>query len=388
MNATTKPFDTDVLVLGGGLMGTTAAFFLRKHHGRSVTLLERELVGRQASGTNFGNVRRQGRELIQMPLANRARAVWGRIHELLGEDAEFVPYGHLRVCYTHEQAARIEAHANEAKHHGLDLEIFTAEQLRKRWGIFAPGVVAGSLSPDDGHANPRLAGPAFARAARRAGANIVEHAEVMTVERDGTGFVAHTADGGRFRAQQLLVACGAWSNRIASQFGETVPMEARGPQMGVTEPLPYAIGPSIGLSSPIETEGLYFRQIARGNIVFGGGLKGPAEADAIRAYVKPDNVLRQMRELRRFVPAFGQVQLIRVWSGIEGYTADWQPVMGPSARVPGLHYAFGFNGEGFAISPGVGETMAEVIATGRTEIPIAPFSVGRFASQQAEQQAA
>lgn len=387
MNATTKPFDTDVLVLGGGLMGTTAAFFLRKHHGRSVTLLERELVGRQASGTNFGNVRRQGRELIQMPLANRARAVWGRIHELLGEDAEFVPYGHLRVCYTHKQAARIEAHANEAKHHGLDLEIFTAEQLKKRWGIFAPGVVAGSLSPDDGHANPRLAGPAFARAARRAGANIVEHAEVMTVERDGTGFVAHTADGGRFRAQQLLVACGAWSNRIASQFGEAVPMEARGPQMGVTEPLPYAIGPSIGLSSPIETEGLYFRQIARGNIVFGGGLKGPAEADAIRAYVKPDNVLRQMRELRRFVPAFGQVQLIRVWSGIEGYTADWQPVMGPSARVPGLHYAFGFNGEGFAISPGVGETMAEVIATGRTEIPIAPFSVGRFASQQAEQQA-
>ena len=388
MNATTKPFDTDVLVLGGGLMGTTAAFFLRKHHGRSVTLLERELVGRQASGTNFGNVRRQGRELIQMPLANRARAVWGRIHELLGEDAEFVPYGHLRVCYTHEQAARIEAHANEAKHHGLDLEIFTAEQLKKRWGIFAPGVVAGSLSPDDGHANPRLAGPAFARAARRAGANVVEHAEVMTVERDGTGFVAHTADGGRFRAQQLLVACGAWSNRIASQFGETVPMEARGPQMGVTEPLPYAIGPSIGLSSPIETEGLYFRQIARGNIVFGGGLKGPAEADAIRAYVKPDNVLRQMRELRRFVPAFGQVQLIRVWSGIEGYTADWQPVMGPSARVPGLHYAFGFNGEGFAISPGVSETMAELIATDRTEIPIAPFSVGRFASQQAEQQAA
>ena len=384
MSTTSNTIDTDVLVLGGGLMGSTAAFFLRKQHGLSVTLLERELVGRQASGTNFGNVRRQGRELIQMPLANRARAVWGRINELLGEDAEFVPYGHLRVCYTQEQAARIEAHANEAKHHGLDLEILSAEQLEKRWGIFAPGVVAGSLSPDDGHANPRLAGPAFARAARRAGANIVEHAEVMTVERDGTGFVAHTADGKRYRAQQLLVACGAWSNRIASQFGETVPMEARGPQMGVTEPLPYAIGPSIGLSSPIETEGVYFRQIARGNIVFGGGLKGTAEADTIRSYVKPDNVLRQMRELRRFVPAFGQVQLIRVWSGIEGYTADWQPVMGASARVPGLHYSFGFNGEGFAISPGVGETMAELIATGQTSTPIAPFSIGRFAKAEAE----
>lgn len=379
--------DTDVLILGGGLMGTTAAFFLRQH-GRSVTLLERELVGRQASGTNFGNVRRQGRELAQMPLANRARAVWGRARELLGEDLEFVPYGHLRVCYTEKQAAVIEQHAHDVKPLGLSLEIFNAAQLRQRWGIFAPGVVAGSLSPDDGHANPRLAGPAFARAAARAGATIVEHAEVLQVARDGSGFVAHTADGRCFRAAQLLVTCGAWSNHIAAQFGEAVPMDARGPQMGVTEPLPYAIGPSIGLSSPVEFEGLYFRQIARGNIVFGGGLKGPAHAEHIRAYVKPDNILRQLRELRRFVPAFAQVQLIRVWSGIEGYTADWQPVMGPSARVPGLHYAFGFNGEGFAISPGVGEVMAELIATGATSTPIAAFSIGRFTAAQPWRQAA
>jgi sarcosine oxidase subunit beta len=372
-----------VLVLGGGLMGTSAAFFLRHRHRRSVTLLERELVGRQASGTNFGNVRRQGRALDQLPLANRAREVWGRMNELLGEDLEFVPYGHLRVCYTEAQAALLEKHAHEVKPLGLDLELLTADQLRRRWGIFAPGVVAGSLSPDDGHANPRLAGPAFARAAQRAGAKVIEHAEVMHVERERAGFVAHTADGARHRGDQLLVCCGAWSNRIASLFGETVPLEARGPQMGVTEPLPYAVAPSIGVSTPIEHESLYFRQIRRGNIVFGGGLKGPAHADVIRAYVKPDNTLRQLRELRRFVPAFERVQLIRVWSGIEGYTSDWQPVMGPSATTPGVHYAFGFNGEGFAIGPGVGEVMAELIATGATTTPIAPFSVARFAQTSA-----
>lgn len=376
--------DSDVLILGGGLMGSTTAFFLRQQHGLSVTLLERELVGRQASGTNFGNVRRQGRELFQMPLANRARAVWGRVKELLGEDLEFVPYGHLRVCYTERQAAIIEQHAHDVRPLGLNLEILNARQLQQRWGIFSPGVVAGSYSPEDGHANPRLAGPAFARAARRAGARIVEHAEVVQVERDGQGFVAHTADGRRFRAAQLLVACGAWSKRLAEQFGEHAPLDPRGPQMGVTEPLPYAIGPSIGLSSPIEHEGLYFRQITRGNIVFGGGLKGPADAERVRAASRPDNILRQMRELRRFVPAFENVQLIRVWSGIEGYTPDWQPVMGPSARVNGLHYAFGFNGEGFAISPGVGETMAELIATGQTSIDLSRFAIGRFAGAVAK----
>src|SRR4029450_876568 len=151
----TRTHDADVLVLGGGLMGTTTAFFLRQQ-GLSVVLLERELVGRQDSGTNFGNVRRQGRALHQMPLANRARAVWGRVKELLGEDLEFAPYGHLRVCYTEQQAAVLEQHARDVKPLGLDLELFSAEQLRRRWGIFAPGVVAGSYSPQDGHANPRL----------------------------------------------------------------------------------------------------------------------------------------------------------------------------------------------------------------------------------------
>jgi sarcosine oxidase subunit beta len=370
---------SDVLIIGGGLMGATTAFFLRHQHKLSVTLLERGQIGRQASGVNFGNVRRQGRELAQIPLANRARAVWGRVRGLLGEDIEFRPYGHLRVCYTETQAAILEQHVRDVEPLGLELQMFSPQALRQRWGIFSSEVVAGSLSPLDGHANPRLAGPAFGRAARRAGAVIHEHTEVSHVERDGADFLAHSVDGRRFRAGQLLVTSGAWSGHFAAAFGEPVPLDARGPQMGVTEPLPYAIGPSIGVSTPVEVEGLYFRQIARGNIVFGGGLKGSAFADLQRAFVRPDNVLRQMRELRRFVPAFAQVQLLRVWSGIEGYTADWAPVMGPSARVAGLHYAFGFNGEGFAISPGVGEVMAELLATGQTSTPIEAFSIGRFA---------
>jgi sarcosine oxidase, subunit beta len=374
---------SDVLIIGGGLMGTATAYFLRREHGLSVTLLEREMIGRQASGTNFGNVRRQGRALAQIPLANRARSVWGRVKSLLGEDIEFAPFGHLRVCYTQQQAAVLEQHVRDVRPLGLDLEMFGADALRRRWGIFSDQIVAGSLSPLDGHANPRLAGPAFGRAAQRAGADIREHSEVAHVERDGSDFVTHTVDGNRYRSGQLLIATGAWSARFAATFGEAVPMDARGPQMGVTEPLPYAIAPSIGISSPIESDGMYFRQIRRGNIVFGGGLKGPALPDVVRAYVKPDNILRQLRELRRSVPAFTNVQLIRVWSGIEGYTGDGVPVLGPSARIAGLHYAFGFNGEGFALSPGVGEVMAELIATGTTSTPIDAFAIARFAASPA-----
>ena len=369
---------SDVLIVGGGLMGTTTAFFLRAQHGRSVTLLERELVGRQASGVNFGNVRRQGRALEQIPLANRARAVWGRVRALLGEDLEFAPLGHLRVCYTEKQAAILEQHAQDVRPLGLDLELFDARMLKARYGFFSDEVVAGSLSPNDGHANPRIAGPAFARAARRAGACIHEHTEIVHIERDAGEFVAHTAAGAEHRAAQLFVTAGAWSGKFAAAMGEPVPLTALGPQMGVTEPVRYAVGPSIGVATPINYEGLYFRQIARGNIVFGGGLREAADAERMQVAVAPSNTLRQMRELRRFVPAFARLQLLRVWSGIEGYLADGKPVIGPSATVPGLHYAFGFNGEGFAISLGVGEAMAELLATGTTSTPLAPFSIGRF----------
>src|SRR5438067_13097509 len=120
---------SDVIVVGGGIMGAATAFFLRQR-GRSVTLLEQGLVGQQASGTNFGNVRRQGRFLPQLPLANRSRAIWGRLPELLREDAEFLPTGHVRVCFRPEEVGRLETYAQDARPYGLELELLSRNALR------------------------------------------------------------------------------------------------------------------------------------------------------------------------------------------------------------------------------------------------------------------
>ena len=92
----------------------------------------------------------------------------------------------------------------------------------------------------------------------------------------------------------------------------------------------------------------------------------------------PENILRQLRELRRLAPVLGKLQVLRTWSGIEGYMRDDLPVMGPSRRVSGLYYAFGFCGHGFQLGPGVGDVMAELIATGATSTPIDPFLIQRF----------
>ena len=372
----------DVAIVGGGLMGSATAFFLRQR-GLSVILLERDLVGSHASGTNFGNVRRQGRFLPQLPLANRSREIWGRLPELIGEDVEFLPSGHLRVAFRDSDVERLENYARDCRPLGLDLELISGNALRMRYPFLSPEVRMASHSPLDGHANPRLAAPAFARAARRAGAEVLEGAEVLSITRTAEDFALETSLG-PVMAPILQVSAGAWGGRLAAAFGEPVPIQQRGPQMAVTEPLPYRIAPVLGIATGVEEEGVYLRQVKRGNIVFGGGRRSEASLETKRARLDPLNTLRQLPQVQRLLPAMRPLRVIRTWSGVEGYMRDDIPVMGPSARVSGLFYAFGFCGHGFQLGPGVGATMAELIATGSPGVPIDPFHIARFANTPEE----
>ena len=368
----------DVVIVGGGVMGSATAFFLRRR-GQSVILLERDQIGQYASGVNFGNVRRQGRFLGQLALANRSWALWKRLPELIDDDLEFIPSGHMRVCYREDEIAELEAYAAAPEAEQLDLKIYRGAELHQRFGFLGPDVKGGSYAPHDGHANPRLAAPAFARAARRLGAQIEERTEVAEVQKVGGDFHVTTTDGRQFHAAQLLITAGAWGQKLSAQFGEPVPLDTHGPQMAVTEPVPYALPTVIGVYTKIPEEVIYFRQIPRGNIVIGGGYRSKPDMLNRRAYVEPRSILNQVSQMRRLLPGVGNLNIIRVWSGIEGYLPDSLPVMGPSGSVDGLFYAFGFCGHGFQLGPGVGDVMAELLSTGATSTPIAPFSISRFA---------
>lgn len=370
----------DAVIVGGGIMGASAAFFLRQR-GMSVILLERGLIGQQASGVNFGNTRRMGRPLEQLPLSNRARETWLKFKELFGADVELLLNGHLRVGTTQAHEERMVQYAQDAKDFGLGMQMLGKQALHERFPYLGPDITAGCYAPNDGHANPRLAAPIIGRAAARAGAQVFEKTEIVAVEKDGEEFRVTAADGRIFRAPVALITAGAWGNRISASFGEPVPMIVKAPQMCVTEPVPYAIKPTIGAIADVFEQVVFFRQVARGNIVIGGGGHEPVDMVNLRAYVNPSRTLYKLANAPRVVPAFKHLNIIRVWSGIEGYMEDSRPAMGPSARVPGLYYAFGFSGEGFQLGPGVGDVMAELIHTGTTTTPIECYHIGRFAQQ-------
>ncbi|KVF54286.1 FAD-dependent oxidoreductase [Burkholderia cepacia] len=359
----------DVAIVGGGLVGASAALALTRR-GLRTGLFERRDCGAQASGVNYGGVRCQGRPAEQLPLALRARRIWDRLPELIGIDGEFVVSGHLRLARSDADLDALDAYATLAGEHGLPLQVMRGDAFRRRYPWLGRAALGGSLCETDGHANPRLVSPAFARAARAAGADVFEHTPVDDVHHDGTRF--HFQAGGRAcTATWLINSAGAWANTIAERFGEAVPMEPIYPNMWVTEPLPPFIAHNLGVYGG----GVYARQVARGNCVIGGG-RGRGDGEFGQPSV--DTTRAVMRDACALLPALRDALLIRTWSGVEGCTPDHNPIIGASRTTPRLLHAFGFSGGGFLLAPGVGDVLADLVTTGETATPLDAFSIGRF----------
>lgn len=263
----------DVAIIGGGLIGVWTAFFLARR-GQSVTLFEKGVVGAQSSGTNFGNLRLQGRFPGQYPLSLRSHALWEDFEALIGEGCEFAQMGHLYCAFDADEAARLEAYAQVSESHGLAIERLAPSDLRRRFPWLSERAIAATFCARDATANPRLATPAVARAAQREGVEIRENAPVIAVARQGDGFRITTADGRGLSCAALVNAAGAWAVQMAECFGETAPVFAAGPPQFVTEPMPMLIAPSL---QTIDGS-VIARQTERGNVILAGYPRTAADA--------------------------------------------------------------------------------------------------------------
>lgn len=368
---TIRTLRTDVAIIGGGIVGASAALALRQM-GLGVALLERDLCGSRSSGVNYGGVRRQGRPLSQLPLAQRAHGIWGRLPELLGTDGEYIRSGHFKIARSESDMASLERYRAMSSDFDLGLELISAARLRTQCPWLGTRAVGGSLCVEDGQANPRLVSPAFALAAQRAGAQVFERHKVDEVAHDGALFMVRSGNALEVHAPVLLNCAGAWAGAIAEQFGETLPLRSGHPVMAVTEPVPHFMDWSLG----VEGGGIYCRQVARGNLVLGGGAGIALDAD--RARVDRDAIATLAVQAIELLPTLRHAHFIRTWSGTEGYLPDREPVLGPSRTTPGLFHGFGFAGAGFQIGPAAGEVLAELARDGRSSTPIEAFAIERF----------
>ncbi|MCQ8780664.1 NAD(P)/FAD-dependent oxidoreductase [Mangrovibrevibacter kandeliae] len=370
---------SDVLVIGGGLHGCSAALQLSMR-GLLVRLIEKDYPGRHASGVNAGGVRRLGRAMPEVPLSIASMELWHRIEDLVDDDCGFESHGQIKVAESEADLALCRARARELMDAGFDHEeVIGQSELRELLPAVAEHCVGGLISRADGAALPFRTVQAFRNKAARLGADIVEGCGTATVERRDGVWTATLADGTRHSAPVLVNAAGAWAGTIAAAAGEPVPLEVVAPMLMITERRPHFLTPVVGATSRT----LSFKQFANGTVLIGGGYLGRADPASNRTeldYVKLGENARTAREL---FPVMRDARLVRAWAGIEARMADGIPVIGPSGTQEGLFHSFGYSLHGFQLGPICGAIIAELVVSGRTNLPIEPFSIGRFAAAAA-----
>lgn len=365
---------SDVLVIGGGIHGCSTAFHLARR-GAKVVLLEADFCGRHASGVNAGGVRTLNRPLPEIPLALASREMWHGLAELLGEDVGFHASGQLKVAESEGDVALLQARIARLEAQGWRHEVWIDRYaVRSLVPAISPHVTGGIWVAQDGHALPYRTVAAFRRAAQRCGALVYEHTAAQRIEALGNRWRVTTSSGLAFEAGHVVNAAGAWSGDIARQVGEPVPVEPGGLMLAVTQRVPPFIAPVLGAAS----RPLSFKQFDNGTVVIGGALHCPIDFEAKHAEIDFRRLAHSARTVLELFPFLKDVPLNRAWSGLEAFTPDKLPVIGPSRVASGFTHAFGFSASGFQLGPIVGKLVSQLVIDGKCDLPLDSFAVDRF----------
>jgi sarcosine oxidase subunit beta len=246
----------------------------------------------------------------------------------------------------------------EQRADGVGVELVDAPGARALARGIAPDCLGGVHAPADGQAGALPATEAFARAARRLGARVEEGVGVRALLVEG-GRVVGVArgDGAREACDVAIVAAGAWSAALLAGIGVTLPIETRPLQMLLTAPGALALRPVLGAFD----RRLSLKQLDDGAYLIGGGWPARLIDHATNRYeMLPESVRASLETARAVFAPVGDCALARSWAGLEAFTPDDLPVLGPVPGVGGLLVAAGFSGHGFALSPMIGEILARL----------------------------
>lgn len=370
--------EADVLVVGGGLHGTSSALNLARR-GVSVIVLEADYVARHSSGVNAGGVRTLGRPLPEIPLALMSREIWHTLPDIVGDDGGFVPSGQLKIAET-------ESELDECRERVALLEAqgFTHEKVVDRQTVLAlepalaKHVTGGIWVERDGYALPFRTTTAFRLAAQRQGVRFYEGTKAVRIEQRGARWCVDTPRGS-FAAEKLLVAAGAWSGELASQVGEPVPVHPEGLMLMVT----HRVAPFCKATLGATGRPLSFKQFDNGTVVIGGKLIGIADLQGRHGEVDFMRLARSARTVVDLFPHLRHLGINRAWAGVEAFTDDSLPVISPSRSASNLYYSFGYCGSGFQLGPGCGWLVAQMMLDGITALPLGAFAIDRFSRSNA-----
>jgi sarcosine oxidase subunit beta len=342
-----------VVIVGGGVTGLSAGWWLARA-GVDVVVLEKGIVGWEASGRNGG-----GATHVYSPLGLEEQRLWPQMDALLGYPTEYQPE-RIKVALDEGQLALYRRSAEIAAERGFRTEPLDVSELRALVPIVGDTAVGGLYLRFGGHANPQRTVQAYAWALQDHGGRISQHVAVTGFRTSGGRVTAVETTRGPVAADVVVLAAGPQTGSLAGLLGASLPLATARVEMICTEPLPLMrVGGADG-------NGLYGRQTRRGNLVYGGGphewIDGPDLPSAERP-VTP--LLRSLaRRLAELFPGAAHLRLIRSWAGIVENTPDGLPVIDRLA-APGNVVVATMSSVGFGLSPASGKAISELVLHGR-----------------------
>ena len=416
------PQATDVVVIGGGIIGISAAYHLARK-GLSVALIEKGHVGAEQSSRNWGWCRQQGRARAEIPLAREALRLWDEMQTESGADAGFRRTGVLFLTKKPEELAAWQKWAAIAREQQVHSTVLSAAEVAERLPGNTEPWIGGLHTPSDGRAEPSMAVPALAIAARHRGVTIHQDCAARGLETQGGRVSAVVTEKGTIRTQSVLLAGGAWSSLFCRRHGVELPVGLVNATACRTTPAPEITSGALGTDhycirrrldgsftlalrnrGTVELTPDLFRyagkflstykqrrkglKVSFGKSFFDQIIRGtnwrldqpsPFEAERVRDPAPDMSLVNSaLAALIEANPGLKDIRIAEAWGGTIDVTPDTVPVISAVDRLPGFFLATGFSGHGFGLGPAAGKLAADVLTGDTPLVDPAAYSYQRL----------
>jgi sarcosine oxidase subunit beta len=399
MSSTARTDSFDVIVIGGGIMGLSSGYYLSKA-GKRVLVLEKGEFGSGASGACDDMILLQSKKPgITLDMAFESLRMYQSLGKELDAELELLTLGGMIMIESQKHLQIMEEFVENQRSCGLNVEIVTRKELRKRQPHVNEMFIASTYSPTDSQVDPFRVMYAYQKAGQTLGMELRRRTEVSSVEQshDGSWIVSDTR-GGAHQAEMVLNAAGAWAPMIGRMVDVDIPIVPKRGQLIITEQVP-PIGETNAwsaeyivtklkpeLAQPREEGlekmglGFSFSRTADGNY-FIGSTREQVGYDKGTTYEALQAVAAQATE---FFPILRHVHIIRHIAGLRPASTDGKPIIGEHPERPGFFIAAGHEGDGIALAPVTGKIVSQLICDVKPVIDAEELSPGRFCRKRVE----
>jgi glycine/D-amino acid oxidase-like deaminating enzyme len=364
----------DIVIVGGGIIGTSIAYHLAQKKANGVVLLEKGMLGEGSTAKCAGGIRAQFSTEINIRFSLESFKTWDRFQEIMETELDFKKVGYLFLAITEEEWSVFQRNAILQQQFGIPVELLSSQEIHRRWPYLrVDDLRGGTFCAREGYAGPYEALSGFARGARRGGLKILEETEVTQILRNGNRVAGVRTPRGDISSPVVVNAAGPYAGEVGKMAGVEVPVRPYRRQLFFTGPFPHIPDPV-----PLVIDfhrGWYFRREGPGLLISGPKDNFPS----FNLNVDYDAMVEVAENSIYRVPIMEKAEIDRGWAGSYEISPDNHAILGEFPGLKGFFLANGFSGHGFQHSPAVGKVMAELILGEKPSIDISCLSLERFA---------